>query len=108
MGSEQRFMRAFSWRVGWRLLALALLLAATLWAVLPTTLPATAAVAGALALWLAHSLWNEVRRTNLELVRLLQALHHGDHSARFDGGAADAGFAELAVAVQALLAKQRE
>lgn len=103
----QRFARAFSFRVGWRLLALATLLAATLWAVLPPTLPATTAVAGALALWLAHGLWNEVRRTNLELARLLQALRHEDHSARFDGGAADAGFAELASAVQDLLAQQR-
>lgn len=101
------FARAFAWRVGWRLATLAALLAATAWAVLPPTLPATAAVAGALALWLAHGLWNEVRRTNLELARLLQALHHADHSARFDGGASDAGFAELASAVKGLLASQR-
>jgi two-component system, NtrC family, nitrogen regulation sensor histidine kinase NtrY len=103
----QHFARAFSWRVGWRLALLATLLAGSVWALLPPTLPATAAVAGAWALWLAHSLWAEVRRTNLELSRLLQALRHEDHSAHFAGGAADAGFAELATAVQDLLALQR-
>ena len=100
------FVRAFGWRVGWRLLLLWTVLAATAWALLPPALPATAAVAAALALWLAHSLWAEVRRTNVQLARLLQALHHEDHSARFDGGAADAGFAELARAMQGLMARQ--
>jgi two-component system, NtrC family, nitrogen regulation sensor histidine kinase NtrY len=107
VASAPGFARAFSWRVGWRLVALSVMLAATAWALMPPTLPATAAVAGALALWLAHGLWSEVRRTNLELARLLHALRHEDHSARFDGGAADAGFAELAGAVQGLLAQQR-
>lgn len=105
----RRFVHSFAWRVGWRFGVLAALLAATVWAALPPTLPAATAVFAATTALVGHGLWREVRRTNLALARLLAALHHRDHGDRFASAyGADAGFAELAQAVETLLARQQQ
>lgn len=101
------YRRAFGWRVGWRLVLTAALLAAAAFALAPPSLPAASVVAVAAALLAGASLWREVQRTNLELVRLLQTLRHADGTQRFGAPVADAGFAELAQAIETLLEHPR-
>jgi two-component system, NtrC family, nitrogen regulation sensor histidine kinase NtrY len=99
----RRFTRSFAWRVGWRLAASAVLLASAVWALMPPSLPAAGAVFATATLLVGAGLWREVRRTNMELARLLHALRNADGTARFDAADGDTGFAELAAAIEALL-----
>jgi two-component system, NtrC family, nitrogen regulation sensor histidine kinase NtrY len=103
----RRFTQAFGWRVGWRLVLSLALLAAAAWAWVPPSLPAAGAVAVAAALLAGASLWREVRRTNLEIARLLHTLRHADGTERFGAVGLDAGFAELSVAIESLLEHPR-
>jgi two-component system nitrogen regulation sensor histidine kinase NtrY len=82
-------------------------LGATAWAAWPPMLPATATVAAGLAALALAALVRHIRRTNLELARLADALAHGDLGQTFMPRHPDAGFGELAASFEALLGRLR-
>ena len=66
-------------------------LGAAAWAAWPPMLPATATVAAGLAALALAALVRHIRRTNLELARLADALAHGDLGQTFMPRHPDAG-----------------
>lgn len=92
------------------LLRLLLLLAAVIgfaWVVATPGLGATRVLAAGvvgLTFWL---LWAHVQRTNVEVSRFVEALHHGDTSVHFDRGPGS-GFEQMGVAFDGAIRKLRE
>lgn len=92
------------------LLRLALLLVAVMgfaWAVETPGLGATRVLLAAgvgFTFWL---LWHHVQRTNVEVSRFVEALHHGDTSVHFDRGPGS-GFEQMGQAFDGAIRKLRE
>ncbi len=90
-----------------RLLVLLVALMGFAWAVATPGLGATRlllACVVALAFWL---LWHHVQRTNVEVSRFVEALHHGDTSVHFDRGPGS-GFEQMGQAFDGAIRKLRE
>lgn len=71
-------------------------------------LSATRIVAVGLVAAAVISLWQHVRRTNLEIARFIEALQFNDFSASFDTSNADGGFDALGSAMTGVVTKLRD
>ena len=101
------FSHSFVWSLLWRLITILALGGAATWSFQQAAMVATSSVLLALAALLFVDLLNTIRRTNQEVSRMMLALRHGDFSTTFHVGPHDAGFAELAYAMEELIASLR-
>jgi nitrogen fixation/metabolism regulation signal transduction histidine kinase len=99
--------RNFTIRLLLRLLLVQIALAGFAWAILQPGLGATRLMAGLFAILACYLLWAHVQRTNIEVSRFVEALHHGDYSVHFDRGAGS-GFEAMGQAFDAAIRKLRD
>lgn len=90
-----------------RLLVLIAAVTAFAWSVATPGLGATRILMGVGVAATFWWLWRHVQRTNVEVSRFVDALHHGDTSVHFDRGAGS-GFEQMGKAFDAAIHKLRE
>lgn len=99
--------RNFTLQLLLRLLLVQIALAGFAWALLQPGLGATRVLIGLFAMLACYLLWAHVQRTNIEVSRFVEALHHGDYSVHFDRGAGS-GFEAMGAAFDAAIRKLRD
>lgn len=101
------FDRNFTLGLVGRILLLQVALALFAWTLATPGLAATRVLAGGFAGLTGYILWAHVYRTNVEVARFVEALHHGDYSVHFDRGPGS-GFEQMGQAFDAAIRKLRE
>jgi two-component system, NtrC family, nitrogen regulation sensor histidine kinase NtrY len=107
-----RYGRSFTFSLVWRLATVLILGAVLMWAIIwtdsGTNMVATTVLITLLIALLLWDILNLIQRTNREVARVLSAMQYGDYSQAFLATPPDAGFPELAAALENLLARQRD
>jgi two-component system nitrogen regulation sensor histidine kinase NtrY len=101
------FDRNFTVGLIWRLALLQLALVGVGWAFLTPGLGATRIVACLVAMGAIALLWSHVFRTNMDVARFVEALHHGDLSAHFEGRPGS-GFEQMGKAFDSAIRRLRD
>jgi len=101
------FSRRFDIRLAARLAVFAMSVLAFGWLVWLNSVPVTTIVMGCVMLWAGASVWDLVRRTNIELARFVAALDQRDLGQSFAQAGRGSGFEELGQAFDAAIGRLR-